>query len=317
MPDITPLTVRRIRFDWEDDVDPDRWHHTTPEFGAGANAVSLMMPHAEPFVISAVRRGLAECENPTPELQSTVDQWAGQEAAHFKQHRAFNRRLTERSAIARFLDRLGARIFSSLSRRAPAFGLAFAAAFELVAFSAARWAESGLRRYFGGADERAATLFLWHLAEEIEHKGIAHDVVHAHPTALKKMPLAIWVAFVVLVGYTALGGILLFVRSAAALNPIRWARLITWGFSMNFVVMPVLSGALLRDFHPDHLVDPPWMAQWLREYDPESETLPLWTEAGLAQGGSSTQRELFLSGLESVDDEGDEIGAEERVELIP
>ena len=147
MPDMTPLTVRRIRFDWEDDVDPDRWHHAMPEFGAGANAVSLMMPHAEPFVIAAVRRGLDECENPTPELRASVDLWASQEAAHFKQHRAFNRRLTEVSPIARFLDRLGARIFSALSHRSASFGLAFAAAFELVAFSAARWAESGCLLY--------------------------------------------------------------------------------------------------------------------------------------------------------------------------
>ena len=85
---------------------------------------------------------------------------------------------------------------------------------------------------------------------------------------------------------------------------------------MNFVVMPVLSGALLRDFHPDQLVDPPWMAQWLREYDPESETLPLWTQAGLGQGGSTAQRELFLSSLDGVGDESDEVGAEERIEFI-
>lgn len=288
MSEITPLTVRRIRFDWSDDVDPDRWHHVLPEFGAGANAVSLMMPHAEPFVISAVRRGLEECPEATPELRAAVDAWASQEAAHFKQHRAFNQRLTERSVLARFLDRLGKRLFARLSRRSAGFGLAFAAAFELVAFSAARWAEAGLRKYFGGADERAATLFLWHLAEEIEHKGIAHDVVRAHGTAQQKMPVAIVAALMVLVGYTAFGGVLLFLRSAAACNPMRWARLIGWGFSMNFVVLPVLAGALAKDFHPEQLVDPPWMAQWLSEYDPASETIPLWTDAGFGLGATST-----------------------------
>ena len=293
MSDITPLTVRRIRFDWEDDVDPDRWHHTMPEFGAGANAVSLLMPHAEPFVIKAVRRGLEECVDPTPELRAEVDLWANQEAVHFKQHRAFNRRLTERSAAARVLDRLGDWIFASLARRSTAFGLAFAAAFELVAFSAARWAEAGLRKYFGGADERSATLFLWHLAEEIEHKGIAHDVVHAHGSAQKKMPLAIAIAVLALVGYTALGGVMLFIRTPAALNPIRWVRLIVWGFSMNFVVLPVLGGALGPDFHPMQLVDPPWMAQWLKEYDPATETLPLWTQAGI--GAVPEQRSIAPS----------------------
>ena len=55
----TPLTVRRIRFDWSE-TEPDRWHSSMPEFAAGANAVSLLMPHAEPFVISALRRGVDE-----------------------------------------------------------------------------------------------------------------------------------------------------------------------------------------------------------------------------------------------------------------
>lgn len=287
MSDKVDPQVRRIRFDWTNRVDPDQWHHTMPEFGAGANAVSLMMPHAEPFVIQAIRRGLEECENPTPELRSAVNSWAGQEAAHFKQHRAFNKRLTEQSAIARFLDGAGKKVFAMLTRRSCAFGVAFAAAFELVAFSAARWAEAGLRRYFDGADERAATLFLWHLAEEIEHKGIAHDVAKAHPHAQQRMRIAILVAFVVLVGFTATGGVLLFLRTRAALNPFRWARLIAWGFSMNFEVLPVLSGALHRDFHPAQLVDPPWMAQWLREYDPIAETLPLWTHAGLGSATSA------------------------------
>jgi len=305
----TPLTVRRIQFRWSDDADPDRWHHTMPEFGAGANAVSLLMAHAEPFVIQAVRRGLAEVEGASSDLQSSVGSWASQEAAHFKEHKAFNGRLMERSAIARLVDRLGKRIFAVMARRSTAFGLAFAAAFELVAFSAARWTEAGLRRYFDGADEASATLFLWHLAEEIEHKGVAHDVVLAHPTAKKKMPIAISVAFAVLVGYTALGGVMLFARSASALNPIRWIRLITWGFSMNFVVLPVLAGALGHDFHPDQLVDPPWMAQWLREYDPATETIPLWTQAGLG----ATPEVLSLDGFEVPESSREKIGTEEQV----
>ena len=275
------MEVRRIHFDWDTDVDPDRWHHSMPEFGAGANAVSLLMPHAEPFVISAVRSGLNECPQPTEELTESVRLWASQEAAHFNAHRSFNRRLTERSRIARMLDRAANTTFTALSRRSGGFGVAFAAAFELVAFSAARWAEAGLRRYFEGADVRSATLFLWHLAEEIEHKGVAHDVLDAHPTARRKLPLAMLVAFVVLMGFTALGGLALFVRTSAPLNPQRWARLIGWGFSMAFVVLPVLAGSLSQDFHPEQLVDPPWMAQWLSEYDPVTKTLSLWTEAGL------------------------------------
>jgi predicted metal-dependent hydrolase len=282
------VLARRVHFDWLDH-ETDQWHHSMPEFGAGANAVSLLMPHAEPYVISKVRAGLSSLPDPSPQLTDSVETWIKQEGAHFKAHRDFNRSLTAGSRTARALDRLGSKIFSWLDTRSDAFGLAFAAAFELVAFCAARWAEAGLRRYFTGADERSATLFLWHLAEEIEHKGIAHDVMTEHVAATKKYKLAVLVAFAVMIGFTVVGGLALFSRHLSVFNPIRWARLIGWGFSFAFVVMPIVSASVSHDFHPNDLVDPPWMAQWLLEFDPETQTLPLWSDAGLAAAGRLTQ----------------------------
>lgn len=273
----TPV-VRRIRFDWSD-AETDQWHHLYPEFGAAANAISLLMPHAEPYVISMLRAGIDEGDLDA----ATVVEAEGliaQEAAHFKAHRDFNSSLTSSSRIARGLDRLGERIFGLFRNRSNAFGIAFAAAFEIFAFCSARWAEDGLRSYFGGADERAATLFLWHLAEEIEHKGIAHDVMNAHPTAKSKYRFAFFVAFTVLIGFTIVGGLSLFARRSSVANPFRWFRLIGWGFSFAFTVLPIVSTSLTADFHPNQLVDPPWMAMWLSEYDPETNTLPLWTDAG-------------------------------------
>lgn len=278
-PSPAPILARRVHFDWLDH-ETDQWHHSMPEFGAAANAISLLMPHAEPFVVSQVRVGLSSIEGPSPQLVSNVDVWVKQEGAHFKAHRDFNRRLCATSRTARLLDRLGAKIFSILAQRSATFGLAFAGAFEIIAFCAARWAESGLRQYFAGADERSATLFLWHLAEEIEHKGIVHDVMNHHDEARRKYKFAVLVAFLVLVGFTIVGGLGLFARHQSVFNPIRWFRLIGFGFSFAFVVMPVVSSSMARDFHPDQLVDPPWMAQWLTEFDPATQTLPLWTNAG-------------------------------------
>ena len=279
----SPLAVRRVTFDWSD-IDVDRWHPALPEFAAGANAISLLMPHAEPFVIAAVRRATGDVDDTT----GALDAWTKQEAAHFAAHRAFNSALTEGSRTARLLDGLGRRMFAVLARRSVGFGLAFAAAFELVAFLSARWAEAGLRRYFGGADERAATLFLWHLAEEVEHKGVVHDAFVAHPTARRRYPLAVLAAFIALIGFTVVGGLLLFCRTRHALNPVRWFRLVSWGVSLAFVLLPGLVVSLSERFDPAELVDPPWMAAWLREYDPATRTMPLWTHAG---GGSTPQRD--------------------------
>ena len=269
------LPVRRVTFDWSE-VDVENWHPAMPEFAAGANAISLLMPHAEPFVISAVRRANAAPNTPG----DAIDSWAKQEAAHFAAHRTFNEAITRGSTVARVLDRFGARVFALLARRSDAFGLAFAAAFELVAFLSARWAEAGLRRYFGGAEEVAATLFLWHLAEEVEHKGVVHDSLAAHPTARSRYPVAVLAAFVVLIGFTVVGGLALFCRTRHALNPIRWFRLVSWGVSLAFVLLPGLVVSVSKRFDPAQLVDPPWMAAWLREYDPATRTMPVWTRAG-------------------------------------
>ncbi len=272
--------VRRVRFDW-DAVDSTAWHHELPEFGAGANAVSLLMPHAEPFVIDAVRY----FDDGTHEDRTA---WMDQEAAHHGVHARFNRRLTAASRTARVLDRIGRWMFGRLGRRSPEFALAFAAAFEIVAFCSARWAESGLRRFFGGADPEAATIFLWHLAEEIEHKGIVHDLMADIPDARRQYRVAVFVACVVLLGFTAVGGVLLFASSGRrALNPLRWARLVGWGVSFAFVVLPVIGQSLGNDFHPDDLVDPPWMASWLREFDPATNTISRWDQAGLASPSAS------------------------------
>lgn len=278
--------VRRVRFDWSD-TETDQWHHSMPEFGAAANAISLLMPHAEPYVIAMLRAGIDEGNVSKSTLDAT-EALIAQEAAHFAAHKKFNEALTHTSRVARALDGIGARIFARLRTRSNAFGIAFAAAFEILAFCSARWAEAGLRSYFSGADERSATLFLWHLAEEIEHKGIAHDVMDAHPTARAKYPLAFVVAFTVLIGFTIVGGLSLFARRLHVLNPLRWFRLICWGVSFAFVVLPVASTSLSAGFHPDQLVDPPWMAMWLHEFDGETNTIPLWTDAGLGRRGATT-----------------------------
>ena len=274
----TEPIVRRLQFTFDDNVTAD-WHPRLPEFASGANAISLLMPHAEPFVISAVRDAVPRIDDEL--LVRRCETWASQEAVHFKAHRSFNRSLAAQSSVARWLDRLGSRLFRLLRSRSVEFRLAFAAAFELIAFSSARWAEEGLQTYFDGADEDVSSLFLWHLAEEIEHKGIAHDVLATTSGARRKYPVAVVTAFVVLIGFTVVGGITLFLSRREATNPLRWLRLIGWGFSLAFVLLPILAVSMTRGFHPRQLVDPPWMKQWLLEYDPVTDTLPVWSQAGV------------------------------------
>ena len=80
----------------------------------------------------------------------------------------------------RRIERLMAWTFGWLRRHtSDRFGLAFAAGFETVAFTAARWTAKRQQSLFAGADVQPSALFLWHLAEEVEHKAVAHDVYEA------------------------------------------------------------------------------------------------------------------------------------------
>ncbi len=77
----------------------------------------------------------------------------------------------------RHVERWLASSYRFLHRRAGArFAVAYAAGFEATAFAAARWMDRRRHSLFHGADEVPSTLILWHLAEEVEHKTVAHDV---------------------------------------------------------------------------------------------------------------------------------------------
>ena len=269
------LQARRPTLDWGA-VDVARWHPRLPEFAAGANAISLLMPHAEPYVIAQVRAATIDDQG----LRIQSEQWCAQEAAHFRLHRQFNDRLISTSWLARYLDGVGKWLFARLTRRSVHFGLAFSAAFELIAYSSARWLDANLRSLLMGADRTAATLFAWHLAEEVEHKAIVHEVLEASQAGshTKRGTVA---AFLVLIGWTVFAGLALFCSTRSALNPLRWVRLISWGFSYAFVLLPLLAASSWPGFSPRTLVDPPWMLLWLTEYDSESNTISSWDEAGL------------------------------------
>ena len=97
-------TVRRLRFEWPEDLDPD-WTPLTPELASVANAVSLLMPQAEPYVVDVVREELPHLDG---SVADEARAWVAQETAHHGAHHRFNRiLLARRPALAR-VDRWAA-----------------------------------------------------------------------------------------------------------------------------------------------------------------------------------------------------------------
>lgn len=283
-------TARRIEFRYDDGFDAS-WHPRLPEFAAVANAVSLQMPAVEPFVALAVRARLDELgTNDDPSsgpadgnggdaLVDAARAYSAQELEHHAQHRRLNAALVaDVPGLARIERWVGASIDRLGGLRDGDVGLAFAVAFEAMAYAGARWVDARLRRLLDGADPVAATLFVWHLAEEVEHKAVADDVARAVGVGRRARLIGGLLAFAVLGLFTMLGLVPQLWRSRRLWHPVTIARLTTWSVSFAFELLPALLLSVFGAQRPADLADPPWMRRWLAGYDPTTRSLPLWNE---------------------------------------
>ena len=258
------LPARPLAFAYPDGTDPC-WSRRLPELACAANAVSLLMPHLEPYVVKSVRAVLPDLD---PPLRSSAEAYLRQETSHHVQHHRFNRILIRRYPFLARIDRLMRRVFAWLWRtRSSAFHIAFAAAFETVAFTAARWVDVRIDRLFGDTDDVPASLFLWHLAEEAEHKRVAFDVRRATGGSRRTYVAAMVVSVFVLATFVVMSMPTMLKAERRLFRPIAYARLIGWTITFLFELLPSLYFSALRSHDPDDVPDPPTLMRWLRAAD--------------------------------------------------
>jgi predicted metal-dependent hydrolase len=197
-----PLPVRRVSFTYDDDFEP-MWvpHHA--ELAAAANAISLGMPYAEPLFIRAVRSAYDRIDD---DLRARTETYIRQETGHHTQHKRFNDLVSARYPATVGLQRLMARHANWVGRRSSRFRVAYAAGGETISYAVARWTESHLSA-FRGADPVPTTLFLWHLAEEVEHKANTYDVFEATDGSRLRYAWAMTWGFTSLVLFTIVGAL--------------------------------------------------------------------------------------------------------------
>ncbi len=234
------------------------------------------MPTLEPYIIKAVRRG-ANDEAVPPELRTEVSAFIRQEFAHQKAHRAFNDELTAQVPCLRHIEKAQRRLFRSIDQRiSPHASLAFAAGAEAVAFFTARWVDRRRHSLLSDAEGDAASLFVWHLAEEAEHKNVAFDLYQAHGGGRPRYLLGIISALIIMALSIVAASAVLVVREGAWWKPMTHLRLISWSFSFVFEVVPLLGLCLRRDHHPSAWHDPEWLGVWLDEHDRAGGHAPTW-----------------------------------------
>jgi uncharacterized protein len=171
-----PITVREgLDFGLDGDI-PRHW------FGGDAfktrffDAMSVLFPEGERFFIACVRDFKDQLD--TPEQRQTMLDFARQEAQHTKVHNAFNQHLAAQGIkVDKILANQRKHLFEHarkhLSKR---HTLALTAAAEhLTALMSHAFMQN--RHHFDDADPRVRAMYVWHAIEEVEHKGVAFDVM--------------------------------------------------------------------------------------------------------------------------------------------
>lgn len=256
--------LRRPEFDL-DAMGDVVWNPAAVEFVAAANAVSLLMPYVEPWFAASVRRAIPWLG---PQAAETSRTFVRQELEHQRQHRRLNELLTVRFRGLRRPQRRMRAVYGWLARtRSLRFGLAFAAASETIAYSLARWTSDNLAGFMRGADDVAVDLFVWHLAEEVEHKSVAFDAWEAVDGSRWRYVRA-GALSLALLAWFSLWSILLMLHAQGRLrSPGTWWRLGRLVLGFTFEVVPTMFLSALPGHHPDDLCDPAWYATWLVDFE--------------------------------------------------
>ena len=174
---MTDLVVRKLLVDLNTPF-AARWNGGDAFRSAFFSALSMSFPVGEQFFMDSVRNGLAQLP---PEQHARFDAevrgFIGQEATHRRIHALFNGHLERMGYANTIAERATARI-KKQAHLDPRMHVAGTAATEHFTALFADW----MLRHpeaLEGAEERLQTLWLWHSAEESEHRSTAFDIYQA------------------------------------------------------------------------------------------------------------------------------------------
>ena len=174
MPD---LVIRRLLIDLECPVARD-WCGGDAFSTAFFNALSMSFPFGEQFFIDAVRDTVATlAPKEHAQHKAAMQGFIGQEATHRRIHSLFNAQLAKQGLVDRWTPRAQKRA-KILDGADPRHSLAITAATEHFTAMFADWLLAH-PEVLAGAEPRLRTMWLWHSAEEFEHRDTAFDIYRA------------------------------------------------------------------------------------------------------------------------------------------
>ncbi|NCV39291.1 MAG: metal-dependent hydrolase, partial [Betaproteobacteria bacterium] len=174
---MTDLVVRRLLIDLTQPFER-RWNGGDAFRSAFFNALSMSFVVGEQYFIDSLKQALPlMSEADRSRLEPEIKGFIGQEATHRHLHSLYNKQLERQGFDNAFERRAAARIRANANIDARNHVGATAATEHFTAVFAA-WLMKHPQA-LEGADARLKTLWLWHSAEEAEHRAIAFDVYKA------------------------------------------------------------------------------------------------------------------------------------------
>lgn len=171
---MTELVVRRLLIDLEQPV-ARHWCNGDAFLTAWFNALSMSFPVGEQFFIDSVRNGFkALPPEQQAKWQQEVQGFVGQEATHRRIHALFNSQVEKHGLVNDWEPRARERL-ARMAGTDLRHGLAITAANEHFTALFAEWMLSH-PHLLDGCEPRLKALWLWHSAEEAEHKCTAFDL---------------------------------------------------------------------------------------------------------------------------------------------
>ncbi|MEO6409814.1 MAG: metal-dependent hydrolase [Burkholderiaceae bacterium] len=263
---MTELVVRRLLIDLQTPI-ARRWNGGDAFRSALFNALSMSFPVGEQFFIDAVRRGMQAL--PTAErerMEREVQGFIGQEATHRRIHALFNAQLEAQGLVNSWGPRSARRV-AAMASFDPRHAVAVTAATEHLTAILADWMLSR-PSIFEGAEARLSTLWLWHSAEESEHRATAFDLYIAlggsHEWRVRWLRL-VTRQFMLDLARQTLRNLW---HDGAVFEWRTWrsgARFLFGRDGMWTVARPAWRAYLAPDFHPHHQPAPA-SAQWLLDH---------------------------------------------------
>src|SRR3546814_164359 len=145
------------------------------------NAASTVPAYIEPYLVKVMLKAQAALPAAHEKLHRELAIFIKQEMQHCKQHIAFNKALHAGGyeGMLDFEKAYEADYERFLAKKSLRFNCAYSEGFEAMSAVAVTAFFEDFDEFYEGADPEAVEMWKWHLAEEFEHREVAHNVYHA------------------------------------------------------------------------------------------------------------------------------------------